>query len=251
MNILREPRTLERIEYVQEGSDEYFNAPGKRYKVDDGIIRFIEFDELKGNNRVFQSMYDKMAPLYDVSTKFHALIKSGGEKKRVAEYLSALDIGDGDKVLEISVGTGRNIVHLNPAAEYFGVDISMGMMFKCQSTMLKAKREIKLLQAEAEALPFCDNAFDVVFSAGGFNFYNDRKRAVEEMLRVAKPGTRLMIYDETQKVKEKYEKAPVAGNFYSRGNITDPKAFIPEDCIDMQYREVCGGELYVLTFRKP
>jgi len=46
-------------------------------------------------------------------------------------------------------------------------------------------------------LPFADNTFDIVFHNGGINFFNDKALAMNEMLRVAKPGSKLLIADET------------------------------------------------------
>ena len=71
-------------------------------------------------------MYDRFSAFYDIATQTYALLKSGNEKKRIMQYLSLLNIKEGDRVIEISIGTGRNIIHLNPKAEYYGVDISMG-----------------------------------------------------------------------------------------------------------------------------
>ena len=58
-----------------------------------------------------------------------------------------------------------------------------------------------------EALPYKDNSFDSVFHVGGINFFNDKKAAIEEMIRVAKPNTKITIVDETSKwVKKSIKK---------------------------------------------
>jgi len=118
-------------------------------------------------------LYDHFSGFYDFATKTYALLKGENERKRVMQYLSFLSVKDNDKVVEIFIGTGRNIKYLNPNAEYFGVDISIGMLKKCQQKMKRLKRGITLIHAEAEFLPIKDASFDVVFSAGGFNFFND------------------------------------------------------------------------------
>ena len=198
--LLMKPGTKESPDYFEKDGKEWFqDKSGTIYPVEKGIVRFLSGTELTGNNKNFQKMYDGFSGLYDGFTRFFALI-SGGEKKRLLEYLSELEIKDGNKVIEISIGTGRNIKYLNPKAEFFGVDISLGMLGKCMKNMSKRKRSIGLIQAEAENLPLWDNSFDVVFSAGGFNYFNDREKAVLEMLRIAKPGTKLMISDEPDKI---------------------------------------------------
>jgi ubiquinone/menaquinone biosynthesis C-methylase UbiE len=249
-DILCQPETHVSLKTVNENGREFLIADnGVEYPLEDGIICFLNGD-LTGNNKTYQKLYNRLAPLYDASTRVYALFKGGGEKKRVMQYMSELNAEDGDKVLEISIGTGRNIAYLNQKALFFGVDISMGMLKVCGKKMKKFKRDIVLIQAEAERLPLKDNSFDVVFSAGGFNFYSDRKKAALEMIRVAKPGSKLMIYDETEKVRKKYKKAPVSGSFY-KAEITDPVEFIPKTCSGITYKEICNGELYVLSFIKP
>ena len=214
------------------------------------VICALPGADLTGNNRNYQRMYDRLAPFYDIVTALYARVRDGGEKRRVMQYLSALSVRDGDRVVEISVGTGRNIRYLNPNAYYCGVDISRRMLMRCSGRMQRLGRKITLIQAEAENLPIKSDSFDVVFSVGGFNFFNDREKAVREMLRIAKSGSTVMISDETEKVRSKYDRTPFARNFYRQPEIRGPVDFVPEGCSDVSYREICGGELYVLTFRR-
>ncbi|HAH61171.1 MAG TPA: hypothetical protein DCL73_03650 [Treponema sp.] len=68
--------------------------------------------------------------------------------------------------------------------------MSLGVLYKCQKRLERQRRNSLLIQAEAELLPFRSNSFDVAHSAGDFNFYNDKRKAVKEMIRAAKPGTK-------------------------------------------------------------
>lgn len=228
------------MEFLQTNPDEQF-------LIKDGIICFLNNISLTGNNKNYQKIYDRISGFYDSAVKLYAILKSGSEKKRLMEYLSFLEIKDGDKVIEISIGTGRNIKYLNPDAVYFGVDISLNMLKQCRLKMKRFKRDIILIQAEAESLPITNESFDVVFSAGGFNFFNDPGKAVAEMLRIAKPGTKILITDETEKFRLKHTK----NSFYNKVSINDPLSFLPESCSDIEYKEICAGDLYVLTFKKP
>lgn len=51
----------------------------------------------------------------------------------------------------------------------------------------------------AEKLPYKNEVFDTVFHLGVFNLFSNKKPALEEMIRVAKSGTHIVIADETQK----------------------------------------------------
>jgi len=238
----------ENLQYFHQGSEEFLQTQnGVRYPVDGNILCFPETVALTGNNKNYQKMYDRFSAFYDLATKGYALFKNGNEKNRVMQYLNALNIENGDKVIEISIGTGRNIKYLNSAADYFGVDISLGMLKKCQSKMKRLHREITLIQAEAESLPIKDGSFDVVFSAGGFNFFNDPGKAVNEMLRIAKSGVKILITDETEKLRLKYS----INEFYKANKVRQPAEYLPDFCKNIEYKEICDGDLYVLTFCKP
>ena len=253
LSLLRDPISHEPLDHVRDGPREFLSSrSGRRYEIESGIVRFLDADALTGNNKRYQKLYDRLAPVYDLSTLLYARFKQGNVEDRIGQYLKELDVKDGQRVIEISVGTGRNLVALNREAAYFGVDISFGMLKRCARVMRRSGRRVSLVQAEAERLPLKDDSFDVVFSAGGFNFFNDRSAAVREMLRIAKSGTKLMISDETEKIRARFDKTPVTKAFYGgQDKIAGPAAFVPEGCRDIEYKEVCDGELYALTFRKP
>ncbi len=252
IEIIRDPKTGDNLTYKCEGKNEFFQANnGEKFPVFNNLICFLDKDELTGNNKKYQNIYDRISIFYDLVTRFFAFIKNGNERNRLMQYLSQLEVKDNDRVIEISIGTGRNIKYLNPKAEYYGVDISLGMLKRCNNSMKKIKRNIVLLQSEAEFLPLKNNSFDVVFSAGGFNFFNDKSKAVLEMLRIAKSGTKILITDETEKIRAKYEKAIFSGNFYKADKIKSPVEYLPEYCKSIEYKEICNGDLYVLIFAKP
>ena len=237
----------ESFTYYQNGVKEFIQTDsGEKYPITDGIICFLDENSLTGNNESYQKMYDRIARFYDMAGKLYAILKEGGEKKRLMEYLSLLDIKRDDKVIEISIGTGRNIKYLNPDAEYYGLDISLGMLRQCKRKMNRIKRKITLIQAQAESLPIQDESFDTVFSAGGFNFFNDPRKAVNEMMRIAKTGTRILITDETEKFRLKHTR----NEFYRKIEIKDPRSYLPDSCENVEYREICNDDLYVLTFNK-
>jgi ubiquinone/menaquinone biosynthesis C-methylase UbiE len=245
---LIQAQTGETLKYIHDGENEFLQTESdEKYPIDKNIICFLDHISLTGNNAKYQRMYDRFSGFYDFATKLYALLKGENERKRVMQYLSFLNIKDNDKVIEISIGTGRNIKYLNPNAEYYGVDISIGMLRRCQRKMERLKREITLIQAEAEFLPLKDASFDIILSAGGFNFYNDPSKAVIEMLRIAKSGARLLIYDETEKFRLKHSN----NDFYKGIEIKNPVEYLPDSCRDIEYKEICDGDLYVLTFQKP
>jgi ubiquinone/menaquinone biosynthesis C-methylase UbiE len=54
----------------------------------------------------------------------------------------------------------------------------------------------------AEALPFRAESFDNVFHIGGINFFSEKKKAIGEMIRVARPGSKIVIADESERAAQ-------------------------------------------------
>ncbi len=74
------------------------------------------------------------------------------------------------------------------------------------------------------------------------------------MIRVAKPGTKFVISDETEKVvKSQYERCPILRRHFEARTepVTDPTAFVARDMQEVRSREIFQGRLYCLTFRTP
>lgn len=63
-----------------------------------------------------------------------------------------------------------------------------------------------LFLGNAEEQPLKNETFESVFHIGEINFFNDKKKASKEMIRVAKPGTRVVIVDETERGARSYER---------------------------------------------
>jgi SAM-dependent methyltransferase len=114
--------------------------------------------------------------------------------------------------------------------------------------------EADLYLGNAECLPFADSSFDVVFTCGGFNFFSDRAKAMREMIRITKPGGRLMIEDETEEhVQAAYQNIPYTSSFYSdrKDAVTVPIDLVPPEMEDIRVEILRGGKFYAITFRKP
>lgn len=100
------------------------------------------------------------------------------------------------------------------------------------------ERSAELFQGEAERLPFRDAIFDVVF-VGSINFFNDRVRAIAETIRVAKPGTKIVIGDETEKVaKDIYEKTPLTRKYFQKRQtaVVSPGIWCRQTCWESHRR---------------
>jgi ubiquinone/menaquinone biosynthesis C-methylase UbiE len=163
----------------------------------------------------------------------------------------------GGRVLEVSIGPGVNlpyIIHRPDVGEVFGLDISPGQLKRCQSYVAGKGWGVDLFLGNGENLPFQDDSFGGVFHVGGINFFNDKKAAIDEMIRVAKPGARILIADETEKGAQGYEKF-IPGFRKSFGGkreqIVPPVDLVPKEMCGTRLSDVWKGWLYCIEFRKP
>ncbi|MGA7720885.1 MAG: class I SAM-dependent methyltransferase [Ignavibacteriaceae bacterium] len=259
LNLICDPVTHDSLELKSERDAhgrvlEYLinSKTGVRFSIQNDIPIFLH-EEVYGSNKRYQALYNRIAPFYDLITSLYSRWKGMSVENRLREYLDELEVKDNSLVLEVSVGTGRNLQFLPHNAKYFGLDISWGMLKKCQHNSAKWKLDTSLFMGAAEQLPFKDEAFDTVFHFGGINFFNDKAAAIREMVRVAKPGTKFVIGDENEKAAQRYEKIPVSGKFYDRRKevISAPVDLLPAGIQEIKIKDISGGDLYCLSFRKP
>ena len=99
------------------------------------------------------------------------------------------------EVLEVAVGTGLNLPHYPADAVVTGLDLSGRMLDLARSRARDLGREVTLQQGTAHALPFADASFDTVVCTLGLCAIPDHETAVDEMIRVLRPGGRLVLLD--------------------------------------------------------
>ena len=218
------------------------------YCIQEGIPIFAAAPEAL--NRKYQRMYDRIAPLYDFAEKAYKRIV----KRDIRAFLAAeLELRPHMRILEVSIGTGANLRLLPADAELHGLDLSMGMLRACRRNLRRTHREAALYQGEAERLPFRDNSFDLVFHVGGINFFSDRRRALAEMFRVARQGSKIIVSDETEMVVAgTYRRIPFVNRFFRERTapVISPTDLLPAAAQGISLSTVNRGKLYCLTFRK-
>ena len=109
---------------------------------------------------------------------------------RVAD---AAGIQPGNRVLDVACGTGvlarEAVSRVGGEGSVAGVDASRGML----GVATRLAPRIDWREGTAESLPFDDGTFDVVASQFGLMFFEDRSRALREMMRVLRPGGRVAV----------------------------------------------------------
>jgi ubiquinone/menaquinone biosynthesis C-methylase UbiE len=253
--LLRSSYTGDPLRVVSEdGHEALVSQSGERFPVRNGIPIFIEPEKITGSNRKYNRLYEIIGGFYDDIQRVACALRGISPEQYLWSYLRFLEIHPGDSVLETSVGTGLNYKYLPRGARLFGLDLSGEMLTNCQANLRRWDMEADLFLGNAENLPFANDSFDVVFHAGGINFFNDRAKAIREMIRVAKPGTRMLIADETEEhVKSIYERSPGVGKFFKnrKGPVAAPIDLVPPEMQEIHLEILRNGRFYALTFRKP
>ena len=228
----------------------------KDYPIEQGIPHFVQPEQLTDLNRRFSRMYDWFSWGYRAFSKIAFAFIGMDEERGRREITDRLE-PHGGRVLEISIGPGVNLPYLinrPDVGEVYGLDISLGQLRHCQSYVRRKGWEVDLFLGNGEQLPFRDAAFEGVFHVGGINFFNNKKAAIEEMIRVAKPGTRILIADETEKGAKGYEKIipGFTGSFGGkRKEIVAPIDLVPPNMLERRVFDAWKGWFYCLEFRKP
>jgi ubiquinone/menaquinone biosynthesis C-methylase UbiE/uncharacterized protein YbaR (Trm112 family) len=226
------------------------------FPIQHGIPHFIKAEDLNGLNKPFAHMYDWFSWIYSAFSKIGFLFLGTTDSRARREVLSRLE-PNGGRVLEVSIGPGVNLPFLlsSPAiGEVFGLDISIGQLNRCNALVRRKGWSVDLFLGNGEQLPFNDDSFDSVFHIGGINFFTNQQKAINEMIRVAKPGSRLIICDENESGAQWYEKflpgfkAAFKGQ---RKEIVAPVHLIPSAMQDLKLDDIWNGFMYCLEFQKP
>jgi ubiquinone/menaquinone biosynthesis C-methylase UbiE/uncharacterized protein YbaR (Trm112 family) len=228
----------------------------KSYPVVKGIPHFIEPEEITGWNRRLAGMYDWFSWGYRAFSRAAFVFIGMTEEQGRREITDRLEL-KGGRLLEVSIGPGVNLPYLVGRAdvgEIYGLDISLGQLNRCREYVAHRGWDIQLQLGNAEQLPYQDNSFDGVFHVGGINFFNDKGKAIQEMIRVAKPGSRILISDEKEKAAKAYESL-IPGFKKKVGQERDvvvaPLALIPPEMENLRIFDVWGGWFYCIEFCKP
>jgi phosphatidylethanolamine/phosphatidyl-N-methylethanolamine N-methyltransferase len=132
--------------------------------------------------------YRSFAPVYDAF--FGAVLEQG---PRTA--IRGMDLEPGARILEVGVGTGLSLAAYLPGAEVTGVDISPAMLVRARRRVarrgLAQVRELAVM--DARGLVYPDARFDVVVAMHVVSVTPEPEQVVAEMLRVCRPGGRLVI----------------------------------------------------------
>jgi ubiquinone/menaquinone biosynthesis C-methylase UbiE len=133
-------------------------------------------------------VWDKRAATFDRSMGLMERLLFGDGRAWVCSQAS----GD---VLEVAVGTGRNVGFYPSGIRLTGIELSSEMLAIARRRAADVGLQAELLQGDAQVLAFPDASFDTVVCTFSLCSIPDDRKAVAEMKRVLRPGGRLLLVD--------------------------------------------------------
>ena len=152
---------------------------------------------LQGKKDQVAGMFDNIAHRYDFLNRF---LSCGIDIVWRKKMLKKLDAAQPKTILDVATGTGDVAImaakRLNPR-KVIGIDISEGMLEvgRKKITKLLLNNKIELLKGDSEAINSPDNSFDAVTVAFGVRNFENLEKGLSEILRVMKPGGKLVVLE--------------------------------------------------------
>lgn len=109
------------------------------------------------------------------------------------------ELKEGETVLDLGSGAGMDCFlagdKVGPGGRVIGVDMTPEMVEKARANTVNGAGNVEFRLGEIEHLPLADASVDVIISNCVINLSVDKRRVVDEMIRVLKPGGRLAVSD--------------------------------------------------------
>lgn len=143
---------------------------------------------MRNKTEIVKRKYNRYSIFFDISEYLPEKWFFSKWRKRIISSLKG-------KVLEVGVGTGKNLKYYSKDVNVTGVDISPGMLNRAIKESKKIKRNFSLIQMDAENLKFKDNSFDTIVCTFVFCSVPDPVKGLEEIRRVCKSNGKIVMME--------------------------------------------------------
>jgi ubiquinone/menaquinone biosynthesis C-methylase UbiE len=135
-----------------------------------------------------KAAYDRIARIYD-------LMEAWVEQALFRAWRQQLFARIQGRILEVGVGTGKNIPHYPVGSSVFAMDLSAGMMRYARKRAREAVTRPRLILMDAEHLAFRTHAFDTIVGTFVYCSVPDPLAGFRELNRVCKPGGQILLLE--------------------------------------------------------
>jgi len=139
-------------------------------------------------NDKIRKRYDRISKVYDIFEQPMEMMSLKKWRAQLTEELSG-------RVLEVGVGTGKNIAYYPNGSNITAIDFSEMMLVKAREKVEKLHKEVELIQMDAQDMCFPDNTFDCVFTTCVFCSVPDPVKGLKEIRRVCKPDGKIIMIE--------------------------------------------------------
>ena len=133
--------------------------------------------------------YDRLSPYYDLLESFLEKVAFSKWRKRAFEYI------EGENILEVGVGTGKNLDFYPPEKRVTAIDFSPGMLSRARRKIDEKKANVDLREMDIQKLQFEDQSIDTVLATFVFCSVPDPIQGLREVKRVCRKGGRIILLE--------------------------------------------------------
>src|SRR5262245_9705442 len=139
--------------------------------------------------------YDRFARWYDWIEGIPDLLGVRRLRRKLLQRASG-------RILEVAVGTGKNLPYYSRDCRVIALDVSKKMLSVARGRAAKLSLDASFLVADAEALPFSDQSFDTIVSSLSTCTFPDPVAALKEMARVCRPEGKVLLIEHGRSDRE-------------------------------------------------
>jgi len=144
-----------------------------------------------------EKKYDRFAKFYDKFEEFIERRYFACYRKKVFEKVQR-----NSKMLEVGIGTGKNMPYYPKGVKVTGIDVSEKMLEICKRRLKKhPEKVVRLVKADVQNLPFPDESFDYVISTFVFCTVPDPIKGLKEVHRVLKTSGKAIFLEHMRSKK--------------------------------------------------
>lgn len=156
---------------------------------------------------------DRTRRRYDRISRTYDLMEWAVERRAFGSWRPRLwDLVEGPRVLEVGVGTGKNLPYYPADAEVTAIDFSPGMLSHARRRAAEMGSNVELREMDVQQLDLPDDSFDTVITTFVFCSVPDPVVGLREIARVLRPGGRLLMLEHVLSMK------PVLGGVMRAAN---------------------------------
>ena len=144
---------------------------------------------MKKNSASIKKAYNRIAPYYDAMEWFMELTLFDRLREILWQKV------EGESILEIGVGTGKNLSYYPSGKKITAIDFSDQMLEQAKYKTKKLHFPVDLRLMDVQELDFADSSFDTVIATFVFCSVSDPVQGLKEILRVCKPGGQVLLLE--------------------------------------------------------